>query len=202
MSPNKHNKTPKARAFQMGFWGKPLPRQFGGSLLKGNPKTKRPLSTKEAIHLVLKSERAFGAQSMLHSRHSERIDKLVRKQASTFGVRIYHYVNVGNHIHLVVRIQNSDLFKNFLRATTGLIARLVNKSERGRRHLTKDQGFSRRMRRRFWVARPFTRLIRWGRHFKYVSAYMTKNRMQAKTRFVAWGFDVLNESEIQRLSTA
>ena len=42
-------------------------RSFGGSRLKGNPKTARPLNTKESIHLVLKSARAFGSQSIKKS---------------------------------------------------------------------------------------------------------------------------------------
>lgn len=163
------------------------PRQFGGMLLKGNAKCRRPLSTKNAIHLVLKSKVAFGARSLLSPRNAAAVESIIRKRAGRGGVRIYHFVNVGNHLHLVVRLGKQRSFPSFIRSVTGLIARHVLGAERGR-----ARGV------RFWQARPFTRIVSWGRDYIRLRGYMAKNEAQA---FVAWGFSVTDAAKIAALDT-
>ncbi len=82
-----------------------IPKYFGGNFLKGNAKRARPLSSKHAIHVVLKSEMATGPRSFLAGRNVRKVDAIIRSRASKVGVRIYHAVNVGNHIHLIIRPQ-------------------------------------------------------------------------------------------------
>lgn len=170
-----------------------VPKFFGGKLLKGNAKIKRPLSTKHALHLVLKSERAMGQNSMLQRRNARPIEQILRVQGQKCGVKIDRFVNVGNHLHLVIRITNRELYKKYIRAVTGLIARHVLRKQRGvaDARLKSSQ--------KFWAARPFTRLIQWGKDFKRVSQYLNKNRNQAL--FVAWGFDLLDAQDIYFLNT-
>jgi hypothetical protein len=173
-----------------------VPRQFGGMLLRGNAKVARPLSTKHAIHLVLKSERAVGRQSLLHALNVKRVDQVVRAQAKLRGVRLYHLVNVGNHLHMVIRLElhsavaGRRAFSSFIRAVCGLIARHVLHAERNHAKGIK-----------FWQARPFTRLVSWGRDYNHVSRYMTKNASQAKARrnLVDWGFGVIDAGKIAGL---
>ncbi|MFZ4404442.1 MAG: hypothetical protein ACOYOK_10105, partial [Pseudobdellovibrionaceae bacterium] len=82
---------------------KPL-KEFGGSLLKkSNAKVARPISTKHAMHIVLRSDRAKGASSMLAAKNSKKIQRIIWNQAQRCGVRIYEYANVGNHLHLLLR---------------------------------------------------------------------------------------------------
>ncbi len=163
-----------------------------------NPKTKRVLSTKSAIHLVLKSEFATGPNSMLQKQNAKKIDGLIRHQAKLCGVKIYHLVNVGNHLHIVILITKHHLYPKFIRAITGLIARHVMKRQRGPENLTKLKKEI-----QFWVARPFTRIIAWGRDYTYVRKYMKKNIDQANRRnyFVAWGFEVIDPVKIEHLKT-
>lgn len=183
-----------SRKKQLSFL-KPSLKQFGGSLLKGNPKEKRPLPVKGTLHLVLKSKRAFGAHSMLAKAHIHQIDRIVRKQAAACGVKIYHFVNVGNHLHLVLRIQNRVLYRVFIRSVSGLIARQILKKERGAKKTQENnktldqetQTFS------FWMARPFSRLVTWGRDYNSLVSYMKKNRNQAK-RFGVHIGDELGDS--------
>jgi hypothetical protein len=173
-------------------------RQFGGMLLKGNAKQKRPLSSKHAVHMVLKSELAVGARSFLRPKNVKHIERIIRTQAQVFGVRLYHFVNVGNHLHLVLRLpplaysSSRTAFFSFVRAVTGLIARHVVQAERSRPKSV-----------RFWTARPFTRLLSWGRDFTSVSRYMEKNRSEARTKaaFVDWGFDHIDPVKIVNLDT-
>ena len=177
---------------QLSFF-KEGPRQFGGKLLKGNAKIRRPLSSKHAVHLVLKSEFAMGVRSMLRTENVKKVDEIIRTQAADCAVTIYHLVNVGNHLHLVVRIKEVEAYPKFIRAITGLIARHVLGAERG--SAKKLQ---------FWIARPFTRLVSWGRDWTYLNGYMIKNALQSNIRrfFASWGFDVMDEVAIVALDTA
>ena len=169
-------------------YNKPVAKQFGGALLKGNPKEKRPLSTKSHLHLVLKSQKAFGPNSMLAKAHIKKIDHVVRRQAVACGVKIYHFVNVGNHLHLVIRLQDRKLYRVFIRAVSGLIARQVLGKERGPKPEAGDPSQDAKLmiksgvkskKFQFWVARPFTRLVTWGPDYKGLSQYMRKNQAQA-----------------------
>ena len=167
---------------------------FGGALQRSHPKSKRPLSTKHAVHLVLKSNLARGTKSFLSPRNAGKIESLIRKRAKIAGVRIYHFVNVGNHIHLVIRLHNRAAYANFVRTVTGLIARHVLGAQRNAAKGLK-----------FWQARPFTRLVSWGRDYNRLrDYYMEKNRIEAlggNPRLVAWGFHILDPAKILRLET-
>jgi REP element-mobilizing transposase RayT len=173
-------------------------RQFGGMLLRGNAKEKRPLSTKEAIHLVLKSHLATGGRSFLLKKNSGRIEFIVRRAAKTAGIKIYHFVNVGNHLHLVIKLDRTSAtaarsaFRSFIRSVTGLIARHVLGAERNN-----GKGI------KFWQSRPFTRVLTWGRDYNLVARYMTKNSEQARNRrkMIDWGFAVTDPHRIATLET-
>jgi REP element-mobilizing transposase RayT len=140
---------------------------FGGVLsgAKGNPKCKRPLATKQAMHLVLKSSRAHGKHSFLL--YSQEIEAILRRQAKSFGVKIYSFANAGNHLHLIIKIYNRETYKSFIRAVSGLIMRKVFRLERGRGVF---QGL--------WDARPFTRILSWGKDFSTVKNYLLINRLE------------------------
>ena len=176
-----------------------IPRQFGGMLLKGNAKIARPLSTKHAIHLVLKSKLATGDRSFLSGKNVDRINAVVRRTAKEKGIKIYHFVNVGNHLHLVLKLDRSTAlagrraFHSFIRSVTGLIARKVLGAERNHAKGIK-----------FWQARPFTRLVTWGRDYNFVGRYMAKNAEQAKARraMTDWGFGVTDPTKIAHLDTS
>ncbi len=140
---------------------------FGGKISssKGNPKSKRPLATKQAIHLVLKSSRAQGKHSFLL--FSKEIEAILRKQALKFGVKIYDFANAGNHLHLVIRIHSRETYKSFIRAISGLLMRKVFGVEKGRGAATA-----------LWDARPFTRILSWGKDFSGVKNYLRINRLE------------------------
>jgi REP element-mobilizing transposase RayT len=188
----------KRKGSNFDLFNERVPRQFGGMLLKGNAKVARPLSTKHAIHLVLKSQLAVGARSFLRGKNVDRIDAIIRRTAEAKGIKIYHFVNVGNHLHLVLKLDRSTAlagrraFHTFVRSITGIIARHVLGAERNRAKGIK-----------FWQARPFTRLVNWGRDYNFVSRYMAKNSDQAKARraMVDWGFGVTDPAKIAHLDT-
>ena len=100
----------KSNATQLSMLKDKVLKHFGGNLLKGNAKSARPLSTKEAVHLVLKSTQAIGTKSMLHTYNVNKINNIIRTHAKLCRIRIYHFVNVGNHLHLVIKL---DFLKPF-----------------------------------------------------------------------------------------
>ena len=144
-------------------------REFGGSLLlKGNPREARPISLKRPIHVVLKSSLAKGNRSFLNPARARKIERLVHALAKQKGVRVYRFANSGNHLHLLVQIRSRESFQAYIRALTGIIARLTLAVERGRA-----------LGKKFWDARPYTRIVEWGKEFKTVSRYIVQNTLEA-----------------------
>src|SRR4051812_13041406 len=95
----------------------------GGSLNAGKRKQRRPLDPKRSIHLVLRSTRAKGPWSL--KRFEIKIRSLLYREASRRNVKIYQYANSGNHLHLLLKARTLLGFQQFLKTTSGLIARLV-----------------------------------------------------------------------------
>lgn len=126
----------RKRAKQLELFETMTASEFGGSLLgksaTSHAKLPRPLTTRQPIHLVMKSKAATGSRSMLAPENANFIRRLLHRLAKKYGVKVYRYANGGNHLHMLVTIHNADLFKHFLRAAAGLIARHVLRAERGR----------------------------------------------------------------------
>jgi REP element-mobilizing transposase RayT len=148
-------------------------RQFGGALLKGNPRSARPLSTKRPMHLVMRSTMAIGDRSFLEPKRAQRIEKMVHRLGKQQGVKIFRFANSGNHLHLLVLPRSRKAFHNFVRSVSGVAARLSLGKERGKAakpqlsrskkkvfYKSKNSDHS-----AFWDARPFTRIVEWGREF-------------------------------------
>lgn len=154
---------------QLRFEGKHFQQtdRFGGSLLKGNAREKRPLNSKLPLHLVLRAD-VQGLQSMRHPQRFGMINKKVTDTAAKYGVRIYEYANVGNHIHLLVRVPKLSLWGAFIRELTGRIA-----------HYMQDLG-GRKKGRKFWLHKPFTRVVRgWRKAFVSLKEYVILNQWEA-----------------------
>lgn len=101
---------------------KPHKKFFGGALLAGKRKSIRPLSSKDSIHFVLRSQWAMGRDSFLAPRNKSSIERIIRRFALKFGVRIYRQTFNSNHIHLLLRITNRVLYRAFIKAVPGKIA--------------------------------------------------------------------------------
>ena len=78
-------------------------------------------------------------------------------------------------------------------------------AERGKESDSEKPSLPKQRKTKFWVARPFTRLIAWGKDYNYVVRYMAKNHDQASKRkqnvFAAWGFDVTEPDQVKLLNT-
>lgn len=155
---------------QLSLTGKGLKKPtdaFGGSLLKGNPKGARPLDSKMPLHLVLRARES----TMRLPKFFGRINRVIDKTADKYGVRIYESANVGNHIHLVIKISDRKTWSAFIRELTGGIAQIAKSNKPGR----------------FWIHRPFTRVIRsWKKAFRAALDYVHLNRLEAEGHIRRW----------------
>ena len=143
-------------------------KKFGGTMLKGNAREQRPISVKRPIHLVMKSSLARGENSFLSKKRARRIQDLVHLQGQLCGVKVYRFANSGNHLHLVIKPVSKRAFQTYIRATSGLIARITLGAEKG-----KAKGL------KFWDARPFTRIVEWGQDYQNVCNYVLQNTLEA-----------------------
>ncbi len=141
---------------------------FGGSRTQGNPREQRPITTKRPMHLVMKSSHAKGEFSFLKGKRVKRIKDLIHRSAKAHGVKIYRYANSGNHLHLIIMPPSRSAYHKFIRSISGLIARLTLGVERG-----KALGLQ------FWDARPFSRILEWGRDFRVACDYLEQNILEA-----------------------
>ncbi len=152
------------RTAQQEFKGEGFQRpqdSFGGEL-KSNPKTARPLDSRLPIHLTLRA-----SKSILRTPKTFGIvEKLIQEVAKKHGVRIYKHANVGNHIHLVIKIPRVGRWAAFIRELTGRMALAL-------RHLMDEQ--------KLWLFRPHTRIVRgWKKAFEIVKEYITLNQWEAE----------------------
>jgi len=135
---------------------------FGGGLLKGNPKTKRPLDSKLPIHLTLRARKSVLRLPKVFAK----VNVIIRETAARHGVKVYKFANVGNHIHLALKIPRLGSWAAFIRELTGRIALAC-------RDVYGEKGF--------WMFRPHTRIVRgWKKAFKIVKDYIYLNWCEAE----------------------
>jgi REP element-mobilizing transposase RayT len=142
---------------------------FGGGLRCTHPTKARPFSKKCDIHVVIKSSYAKGELSFLKAYNRKEIQVIIEKYAKRFYITLKRSVNVGNHIHLLIHAQTAEMLRRFLRAITAMIARHVTRSKKGNPSNYES----------FWDARPFTRLVNWGKAYETILHYLSLNSLEA-----------------------
>lgn len=162
---------------------------FGGALLAGKRKSIRPLSAKDSIHLVLRSEWATGKDSFLARRNCNEVNRILAQFTKRFGVRIYQKAIAGNHIHLLVKITSRRLYRGFIKAISGKIASLamggrsfLDFYEAKNSSLSPERGDGSRSgssEQNFWQFRPFSRVVNWGNDFRGCMNYLKQNTLEA-----------------------
>ncbi len=129
---------------QYSMFTSPQKKCFGGSLLIGKRKCRRPLSTKHAMHLTLRSDLVVSLGTFL--RHRKFIEQQLKFASEKWGLRVYRHGIEANHIHILVKIPNRTAYKYFIQYFTGVLANFINPNRTGEQ-------------RRFWTFRPHTRIV-------------------------------------------
>lgn len=142
-------------------------KEHGGDVRRGQRKLARPLATKRPLHLVFRAVKARGARNFLHRDHKGVIHLLLLDTAERFGVKIFRYENVGNHLHLVMQGSTRAGIRAFLRVFPQKVMFQVTGARKGN-----PQG-------RFFDAIAYSRVVNWGKEFRILNDYLWKNEMEA-----------------------
>lgn len=153
------------------FMKKPM-LAYGGELRKkAKNRGRRPLVTKSgSMHLTLRSTQAKGKHSFQDGRKRQRVQNFVQTFSIKKGVKIISFANVGNHLHLHVKLTNQTLYRAWIRGLTSGLA-MISQGLDGLNTL-KQKGI------RFWDHRPFSRVIQSFRHFLNTKAYVEINVLE------------------------
>jgi hypothetical protein len=166
------------RQTSFGFM-KDYKKEFGGSLLLGKRRSKRPLSTKHPIHLILKAD-----QKEVFNPSSQKLNSLIRKTAQLFHIQIYDLAVNWSHIHFLIRLKQREDYVKFIRALCSLLTEFSKLSDPkrplGKSNTQTAQGTdSMSQIRKLFTLRPFTRILSWGRDLKSVFNYLKINQMES-----------------------
>lgn len=153
----------------------------GGSERPSDRKYKRPLSTKDHTHLILRSSKSKGTQSFRSAKNLKKIEEILQKQARLAHVQLDRFSINSNHLHLLILFKRREFYFRFVRAISGLIARQILGVERGtaRQYLSPEQRENKKLMTGFWDARPFTRIVKWGKAYFTLARYILRNELEA-----------------------
>jgi REP element-mobilizing transposase RayT len=145
---------------------------YGGDLRKkAENRGSRPLVFRSgSMHLTLRSLKAKGIYSFQYSSKRERVKNFVYSFSQRKGVKILSFANVGNHIHLHVRLHNHSLYKAWIRGLSSGLA-MISHGLEGLKRLKV-------LKQKFWEQRPFSRVIRNFRHFLNTKSYVEVNILE------------------------
>jgi len=142
---------------------------YGGTFRsKAKNRGARPLSSKDPIHLVLRSSMATGTQSFRHPSKRKRVHQIVQSHCRKYGIALHQFANAGNHLHLLVKIPKRYVYLRFIRSLTGSLAL----AQTGSNKLSK-------LKERFWDFRPFTRVVVSRRGYQITRDYVILNQLEA-----------------------
>lgn len=126
---------------------------YGGDLIESKRKMQRPLSSKKALHLVLKA-----GKPVLYL-HKAWIEKEIQRLGKKFQICVYKTAVNFDHVHFALRISSRKNYISFIRSLTGILARKLGKN--------------------LWKLLPFSRVVSWGRDFQKLLKYLEKNQKEA-----------------------
>lgn len=130
----------------------------------------RPVSCSHSMHLVMRSTVARGEWSFWAPKNRRKIEIILKRFSNKHSVKILSMANVGNHLHLHIRVIRFAGYKRFIRATTSAIAMAVTGRSRWKPNPKSTK--------RFWDLRPFTRFVIGSRDFSNMRNYIRINQLE------------------------
>ncbi|MEQ1877665.1 MAG: transposase [Bdellovibrionia bacterium] len=154
--------------------------EYGGSLrcTRAGRVGSRPLSTRETMHMVLRSSKATGDWSFKKQKNEQKIKEIVARIAHKFGVRILSLGIVGNHLHFHLKLGNRFAYKPFVRGLTASITMAVTGVNRWTRVKGVGGKGCESGSERFWDLRPFTRVVRGLKALLTLRDYIQLNQIE------------------------
>lgn len=148
---------------------------YGGVLLKTRKGRSqgRPLAVKQTMHLVLRSTKAVQERSFLKRATAHKIQQILKKFSEKYGVKLLSVANVGNHLHIHLKLSNRRTYAPFIRAITSAIAMAASGTSRW---CTKAQKGI----KKFWDYRPFTKVVESHQYFLNLKDYVQINKFEGQ----------------------
>jgi REP element-mobilizing transposase RayT len=138
---------------------------YGGAL--DYRKTARPFDSKLLTHAVFKAN--VGTEPF--TKNKDEIKKRIDEAAEKSGVKIMDQAIALDHIHLFFDTKRREDQARFFRILCGSIGLLYKK-------IRQKLGLTGKF--KFWLGRPFTRLVSWGqRSIQAIRNYFQLNRDEA-----------------------
>ena len=165
---------------------------YGGELLKTRKGREhaRPLTVKHSMHLVLRSTKAVGKWAFNKKKNQTKIEEIVSKFTLKYGVKVFSFANVGNHLHFHIKLSNRRTYDAFIRGLTSAIAMAVTGRNRWNRPTVKNKERS-----KFWDYRPYTKFVETSEAFLNLRHYLKVNELEgrgctgAEARYLLLKFD-------------
>ena len=143
--------------------------QAGGTLrMKRAGRGVRPLSGKNALHVVFKLNIEAHRRGLRHPATYTLVRAVIERYARRFFVKLEQVSIQGDHVHLLIRTSRRSLFHNFFRVVAGQIAQRVTGTFR-----------QKKKRPEFWKFRPFSRVVESWRGLLTVRNYIRLNECEA-----------------------
>ncbi|MGE4132629.1 MAG: transposase [Bdellovibrionales bacterium] len=138
---------------------------YGGAL--NYRKLPRPFARDKLVHGVFKAD--IGG-ALKFTQHEKAVRPILTKVALRYGVKIKDVAVNHNHIHILWYTRSKEAQVRFIRLFAAEIGR----------HYARLRRQLRLKKQPLWTARPFTRLVSWGRRsLQFVTAYLRQNRDEA-----------------------
>lgn len=139
---------------------------YGGSLRnRARGRTVRALSTKDPIHMVIKSNHRI----LRRPRTYVLVQRLIQAYSRKFYVKIEQASIQHDHIHLLIRSNRRANFHAFFRVLSGQISQRMT-----------DTFTSKWKGPKIWKYRPFSRVIKGWKAYLVVRHYIQLNEKEAR----------------------
>ena len=109
-----------------------------------------------------------------------KVKRLVDGISKRFGIKILKFANVGNHLHLVIKLPGSTMtsrrhYAKWIRLLTSRLAFEIGGSKKGSPFRAENGN-----RVKFWDSIPFSRVIHGRRGWSIISRYVLKNEFESQ----------------------
>lgn len=153
---------------------------YGGILRRSRRGRKGPrfVTSRNSMHIVLRSSRANGEWSFTRKENKSKIQKIIENFSAKYAVHVHSYGIVDDHIHLHVSLTDKELYKAFIRAITSSIAMAISKVSRWNKNALNPSRWDEIQRKAFWDHRPFTRIVYGAYQFLTLKKYIEINQIE------------------------
>ncbi len=193
---HRQSRNQKSNRKQISLFSRPSRHQFcHGGVLRNKKlgRGRRPISCKEPLHVVFKANRYVLKEKSLRGQRSFLlVQKLIRKYALRFYVKVEQISVQGDHIHLLIRCPRRAQFHHFFRVTAGQISQVLSREgllKQPSKSFFRDRAMTDTplstdvdkdcSQAKLWLYRPFSRVVRSWKALRTAKDYIQLNEKEA-----------------------